>query len=55
MKAEVLRPFIDKETKEKRKVGEVFTCTKKRFNEIRSVDPSLVAEIVEPKEDEKAE
>lgn len=55
MKAEVLKPFKDKETGEKRKVGDVFACTKKRFNEIRSVDPNLVAEVVEPKEDEKAE
>lgn len=55
MKAEVLKPFRDKETGEKRNVGEVFTCTKKRFNEIRSVDPNLVAEVVEEKDEKPAE
>ena len=50
MKAKVLKSFRDKETGKVRKVGEEFTCTKKRFNEILSVD-LLVEEIKEEKED----
>lgn len=50
MKALVTKPFKDKETGQKRNVGEVFTCTKKRFNEIRAVDKALVEEVPEDKE-----
>ena len=50
MKAKVLKPFRDKETGEIRKVDDVFTCTKKRFNEILSVD-ELVEEIKEENEE----
>ena len=49
MKAKVLKPFRDKVTGEMRKVDEIFTCTKKRFNEILSVD-LLVEEVIEEKE-----
>ncbi len=34
MKAKVLIPFTDKETKQKHKKGDVITVTAKRFNEI---------------------
>lgn len=47
MKVEVLKPFKDKKTGERRKVGDVFECTKKRFAEIQAVDPALVAEVAE--------
>ena len=46
MKVKVLKPFRDKVTGEKRKVGDEFTCTKKRYFEILSVD-LLVEEIKE--------
>lgn len=46
MKVKVLKPFRDKVTGELRKVDDIFTCTKKRFNEILSVD-LLVEEIKE--------
>lgn len=48
MKAKVVQNFIDKETGKLRKVDEVFTCTKKRFNEILSVG-ALVEEVKEEK------
>ena len=44
MKVKVLKTFRDKETNELRKPGDEFTCTKKRYNEILSVD-MLVEEI----------
>lgn len=47
MKAVVLKKFRDKKTKEIREVGEVFTCSKKRFDEIKEVDPALIEEHVE--------
>ena len=47
MKARVLIEFKDKNTGKMRKVGEVFTCTKKRFSEIESVMEGLVEEYVE--------
>ena len=34
MKAKVLIPFMDKETGQKHKKGDVFNVTAKRFNEI---------------------
>ena len=34
MKAKVLIPYTDKETGQKRKKGDVFNTTAKRFNEI---------------------
>jgi hypothetical protein len=34
MKAKVLIPYTDKETGQKRKKGDVFNITAKRFNEI---------------------
>ena len=49
MKARVLCKFIDKETGELRKAGDVFTCTKKRFAEILSVG-LLVEEVKEEKQ-----
>lgn len=50
MKVKVLKPFRDKVTGEMHKEGEVFTCTKKRYNEILSVD-KLVEEIKEESEE----
>lgn len=49
MKVKVLKPFRDKVTGELHKVNEEFTCTKKRYDEILSVDV-LVEEIKEEKE-----
>ena len=50
MKVIVLKVFRDKETNEVRKVGEEFTCTKKRFNEILSVG-EFVKEVKEQPEE----
>lgn len=50
MKVKVLKPFRDKVTGELRKAGDEFTCTKKRYNEILSVDV-LVEEIKEQSEE----
>jgi hypothetical protein len=49
MKVKVLKTFRDKVTGEMHKIGEEFTCTKKRYNEILSVDV-LVEEIKEENE-----
>lgn len=51
MKAIVLKKFKDKHTGKMHEVGEIFNCTKKRFAEIQSVDPELVAEHEEPIEE----
>jgi hypothetical protein len=50
MKVKVIKPFRDKETNEARKVGDEFTCTKKRFNEILSVG-EFVKEVKEQPEE----
>lgn len=50
MKVKVIKKFRDKVTGEVRKVGDIFTCTKKRYNEILSVDV-LVEEIKEEDEE----
>lgn len=50
MKVKVLKPFRDKVTGEMHKVGEEFTCTKKRYNEILSVD-ELIEEVKEESEE----
>ena len=50
MKVKVLKPFKDKITGELHKVDDIFTCTKKRYNEILSVD-ELVEEIKEENEE----
>lgn len=50
MKAKVISSFKDKETGKVRKVGEEFTCTKKRFNEILSVG-NFVEEVKEETEE----
>lgn len=47
MKAVVLKKFRDKKTNKIREVGEVFTCSKKRFDEIKEVDAALIEEQVE--------
>ena len=47
MKAIVLVEFKDKHTGKMHKVGEVFTCTKKRFAEIESVKKGLVEEYLD--------
>lgn len=46
MKAKVLKPFRDKVTGELHKVGDIISCTKKRYNEILLVD-KLIEEIEE--------
>jgi hypothetical protein len=50
VRAKVVQKFIDKHTNEVRNVGDEFTCTKKRFNEILSVG-EFVVEIKEDKAD----
>lgn len=39
MKAIVKIKFIDKTTNKVRKVGDIFTCNKERFEEIRKAGP----------------
>lgn len=51
MKAIVEKKFHDIKTDKIRNVGEVFTCSKQRFEEIRSVDPGLVDEYKDPAEE----
>ena len=50
MKAIVKTKFIDKTTKKVRKVGEVFTCSKERFEEITKAG-KYVEEYKEEKQD----
>ena len=47
---EVVTSFIDKHSGEVHKVGEVMSVTRKRLDEIASVDPNLVREYVEPEQ-----
>ena len=47
MKAIVEKKFHDIKTDKIRNVGEIFTCSKQRYEEILSVDPGLVAEYKE--------
>lgn len=51
MKAIVEKKFYDIKTDKIRNVGEIFTCSKQRYEDIRSVDPGLVAEYKEPAEE----
>lgn len=57
VKVEIVTSFIDKHSGEVHKAGEVMSVTRKRLNEIASVDPELVREYVEPEQpdDEVAE
>lgn len=48
MNARVIRRFRDKETKEMREVGDIFECTKARFDEISAVG-NFVEEVEIPK------
>lgn len=50
MKVKVIKTFRDKETNEVRKMGDEFTCTKKRFKEILSVG-EFVKEVEEQPEE----
>lgn len=50
VKVEVVTSFIDKHSGEVHKAGEVMSVTRKRLNEIASVDPELVREYVEPEQ-----
>ena len=50
VKVEVVTSFIDKHSGEVHKVGEVMSVTRKRLDEIASVDPNLVREYVEPEQ-----
>lgn len=52
MKVKVIKSFIDKETKQVRKLDEVFECTEKRFEEISKAG-KLVEPVAEPKEKQK--
>lgn len=57
VKVEIVTSFIDKHSGEVHKAGEVMSVTRKRLDEIASVDPELVSEYVEPEQpdDEVAE
>ena len=44
MKVIVTKKFHDKKADQIRNVGDIFTCSKHRYDEIRSVDPGLVKE-----------
>ena len=57
VKVEVVASFIDKHSGEVHKAGEVMSVTRKRLDEIASVDLELVREYVEPEQpdDEVAE
>lgn len=48
VKVEVVISFIDKHSGEVHKAGEVMSVTRKRLDEIASVDANLVREYVEP-------
>ena len=48
VKVEVVTSFIDKHSQEVHKAGEVMSITRKRLDEIASVDSNLVREYVEP-------
>lgn len=50
VKVQVVTSFIDKHSGEVHKVGEVMSVTRKRLDEIASVDPELVREYVEPEQ-----
>ena len=50
VEVEVVTSFIDKHSGEVHKVGEVMSVTRKRLDEIASVDPNLVREYVEPEQ-----
>lgn len=50
VKVEVVTSFIDKHSSEVHKAGEVMSVTRKRLDEIASVDPELVREYVEPEQ-----
>lgn len=46
-KIKVMIPFIDKHTKNRHPVGEVFEATEERISEIKSVNPELIQVIPE--------
>ena len=50
VKVEVVTSFIDKHSGEVHKAGEVMSVTRKRLDEIASIDPELVREYVEPEQ-----
>lgn len=50
VKVEVVTSFIDKHSGEVHKAGEVMSVTRKRLDEIASVDSNLVREYVEPEQ-----
>lgn len=50
VKVEVVTSFIDKHSGEVHKAGEVMSITRKRLDEIASVDANLVREYVEPEQ-----
>lgn len=55
VKVEVVTSFIDKHSGEVHKAGEVMSITRKRLDEIASVDPELVREYVEPDQTDDAQ
>mgnify|MGYP004470171079 CR=1 FL=1 len=55
VKVEVVTSFIDKHSGDVHKVGEVMSVTRKRLDEIASVDPNLVREYVEPEQTDDAQ
>ncbi len=55
MKVKVLKSFRDKYTKEIVKEGATLTISKERFEEIKSVDETLVTKVEEKKAKKTAE
>lgn len=49
MKVKVLKSFIDLSEGVERKAGDVFECTKERFEEIKAKLPEWVISVEEPK------
>lgn len=47
MKVKVIKKFIDKHSRKLHKAGEILNITKERFEEIISVDESLVEVVAE--------
>lgn len=52
MKAKVLKKFRDKHTSKIYEANEIITISKERFDEIQSVDKSLVEAVAEEKKPE---
>lgn len=54
MKVKVLKPFVDLTDGIERKAGEVFECSKTRFDEIKAKLPEWVESVEDPKPAQEA-